>query len=749
MRLTRAALRAEHAQHVDDETQDASVPHTDVHERVPLGEVSANTALDLEPTNAPTKKMAVKKGKAKGASKKGAKGMKAKTTQEEDADVVLENERHAAGSPASEVAADELADEASADTVQAPINDERPTAPPSRPVRMTRRQLAKQEEDFSKAVRSRSPPQPEPTEEETTAGAQELELPEPEGQAEEKVEEVAVAQAHVDISTIPVEEPAEGPREEPTVEPSVEPTMEPVQAPEPMAETPQAQEPLVVDTQEDIIQPQNVVQERTTEAEVVESASTVTEPSEPEAGTPAVEVTEPEPKVLASEKPGDEEITPATSLTPSRAISRSSSRSPSKTPMRLEESIGAIDALEEALENVGRSLPSFDQLAEEKSPRKAKYTKTAAPSRTPTKSTEGPSMAPKVSRNPSLAPKSLKPTGLSRASTVRAPPKERLGSGEVTDYLASKRRPISMTFAPPPPLAKSAKAPTTSTFQLPGELKAAELKARKEERLKRMAEAGPVKARPISMPPPPKSTKPPTTSNFQLPGELKAAELKARKEERLKRMAEGDTTAPRQVNLPPPPKSTKPPTVPNFQLPGEKFAAEQRARKEERLKREAEEAEAAKRTAFKARPAPKRTSIIAPVRQTAASQARLLSKENASGPSMQPPQCSSSVTGPQRSGIAQPRSISTSSSNRNSVVLGPAKLAPVDVAALRNKGREVFNRDKLEKESRERERREKEEAAKKARAEAAERGRIVSREWARKQREKREEAARRAREGVA
>jgi hypothetical protein len=58
------------------------------------------------------------------------------------------------------------------------------------------------------------------------------------------------------------------------------------------------------------------------------------------------------------------------------------------------------------------------------------------------------------------------------------------------------------------------------------------------------------------------------------------------------------------------------------------------------------------------------------------------------------------------------------------------------------KGREVFNRDKMEKEAKDRERREKEEAAKQARAQAAERGRIASREWAEKQRKKMQDAVR-------
>jgi hypothetical protein len=51
----------------------------------------------------------------------------------------------------------------------------------------------------------------------------------------------------------------------------------------------------------------------------------------------------------------------------------------------------------------------------------------------------------------------------------------------------SKPRPISLSFPTPPPAAKSSKAPTKSTFQLPGEAVAAKLKAAREERLKREA----------------------------------------------------------------------------------------------------------------------------------------------------------------------------------------------------------------------------------------------------------------------
>ncbi|KAJ4357969.1 uncharacterized protein N0V89_002546 [Didymosphaeria variabile] len=749
MRVTRAASRVEHAQHADGdiETNDASITRTDVQDRVPLGHVSANNVLDPDSTDAPAKKMAVKKGKAKGTAQKGAKGKKAKAAQDEEKDgpLVPDDGRQAAGSPASDAAVDELAGQPIEDTAQAPVGEEQPASSPSRAVRMTRRQLAKQEEDFSRSLRSSGPLQSEAVEVDTTATAQE---PSPsevqEKRAEKLVTEEATRRSYAEIVPESAEEPAEEPRAASDLKASQDL----------MEEFSQAQEQENIDDQEGTVGPQVEVVPDTVETEVEEPAGTIADDPEQEVTTPSLEVTEPEPKVLTSQKPLEDAVTPTTSVTPSRAISRSSTRSASRTPMRLEESIGAIDDLEEALENVGRSLPSFDQLADDKSPRKAKFTRTATPGKSPRQTAQRTIMRPKDSKSPSLTARSLKPTGLSRASSVRAPPKERTGSEGATDYLASRRRPIIMTFAPPPPPAKSTKAPTTSEFQLPGERIAAELKARKEERLKRMAEAGAPRPRLISMPPPPKSTKPPTKSDFRLPGESIAAELKAKKEERLRRMAEGEATTSRQINLPPPPKSSKPPTVPKFQLPGEKFAAEQKARKEERLKHEAEEAGAATKAAFKARPAPVRRSVIAPVRQTAASQARerLMSKENISDPTVQHLQRSGSVTANKSSSIVQARLVSTSPSKRNSVKINPdsAKLGPAGAAApQKNRGREVFNRDKLEKDARDNERRVKEESAKKARAEAAERGRIASREWARKQMEKRQEAARRTREAAA
>lgn len=485
---------------------------------------------------------------------------------------------------------------------------------------------------------------------------------------------------------------------------------------------------------------------------------------------PLVNITsEAEPKMLCGEKPFETSVS-----TPNedQRASRRTSRSPSKSPMRIEESISAIDRLEEDLESVGKAIPDFDQSDDEMSPRESVATCDKTPTKTPmitsaplpargvTKlasktssktSSKTPTEVPvtkkaplhaKISRVPDAARKSVKPTttSLARASSVRTAPRKDVGkpSSEPADYLASKRRPISLSFPTPPPPPKG-RAPTKPVFQLSSDNVAAKLKAQKEERLKR--EAGRTTAptqRPISMPPPPKSTKPPTVPTFQLSGEATAARLKAQKEARLKRMeeAEGEKPVVRPISMSAAPKSTKPVTRPNFQLPGEATAARLKAQKEERMKR-MEEAEAAKKLA-----------LTAPVRKPIVHRPRdsLLAKDTSGvtippTPQTKPSQPSTSLTS-KRSSVVEPsasRSTSTSSSKRRSVLLaegGKSTVTPTDAASLKMKGKQVFNRDKMEKEAMERERKEKEEAAKRARAEAAERGRIASREWAERQQKK-------------
>ena len=200
-----------------------------------------------------------------------------------------------------------------------------------------------------------------------------------------------------------------------------------------------------------------------------------------------------------------------------------------------------------------------------------------------------------------------------------------------------------------------------------------------------------------------------------------------------------------------PTKSTKPPTRSTFELPGEAVARKLKEQREARLKRE--EVGPTKKPVFRSRPV--RLSQAPVVKQTTTSNARLslakadfkkasplrqrvsvdsnkrlstLSQAKGTRPSL-----SKKTTGPVslRSSIigSTPHAPGVSGTSR------PA-IAASDAAQLKLRGKEVFNRNRIELDERERARKEKEEAARKARAEAAERGRIASREWAEKQRMK-------------
>ncbi|KAF1358414.1 hypothetical protein EJ07DRAFT_180138 [Lizonia empirigonia] len=915
MRVTRAAQRAQ---------QDVEEPieaHED-NERV-LKDIEPNTSPaaqieELLPAKTPAKTPA-KKGRGKGA-KKGAKNKKAKAEEEELAqpveeavgEAVEEAEPQAAAGPKDEDADEKLAQEHEDEATQVLEVNEPPKDPQAPAPRLTRRQLAKLEEEaLSRSQRApstlagdaentdttdktaekapeelvaepkedtvaeadvtpttheepteaspESPPKPvrltrrqqAKLEEELKAQAEQQALqPEPtEEEVLQQIVEEAEAQAAVEHEEEILEEPNFNSAEE------FEESVVPVAATD---ERPLLQEEIAAEPRtEEAIEVEAVEESQTDEApEVTEVDAILDEkieaapatPTEADFATaldaqleepvsdqvmPSVEISsEAEPKMLSAEKPFEGSMsTPVKSPTSIRRTSRS----PSKSPMRIEESISAIDRLEEDLEDMGRAIPDLDHSEDEKTRRGPKSTKNAAtplmrgktpsnasaktPAKTPARTTakvasKTPSKTlaresvpikasvaatvqppSRISRVPSAAPKSVKPstTLLARASIVRTAPSKDVmkPSTDTADYLASKRRPISLSFPTPPPPPKG-KAPTKPTFQLSSDNVAARLKAQKEERLKREVE-GPAttKQRPISMPPPPRSTKPPTVPNFQLPGEAAAARLKAQKEVRLKRMEEnGGALRPntRPISMPPPPKSTKPATVPNFQLPGEATAAKLKAQKEERLKRMEEavgdkplsrpinmppplkstkaptkanfqlpgEATAARLKAQKEErlkrmeeaEAAKKAALAAATRKPLAHRPReSLLVRDAPGVSIPPP---SNSDPPQRStslaskrssiiGASASRSTSTSSANRNSLLLAAGTKSTVtliDAAALKVKGKQVFNRDRMEKEAMERERRDKEEAAKRARAEAAERGRIASREWAERQRMK-------------
>jgi hypothetical protein len=367
------------------------------------------------------------------------------------------------------------------------------------------------------------------------------------------------------------------------------------------------------------------------------------------------------------------------------------------------------------------------------------------------------SMAPRMSMAPRPRPRSLSHEDAEKPLKSAA------------NIPHSKPRPMSMSFPTPPPPPKSTKPPTRSTFQLGGEAVAAKLKAAKEERQRRETEGGGAShAKSTYKPPTPtKSTKAPTRSTFQLPGEVIAARLKAEKEERQRRQQEeeqngGVVAAKKPTYVPPPtPKSTKAPTKATFQFSSDALLQKQRAaREEKRLKQEQEDEKAkSARPVFKARPAPnmKGDASTAPVvRQTAASRARL------------PPFASagqnddSSVGGHKRatsvrdtpnkrysiavipstkntsssfSTAAPPRAKTSLNQNRHSMSLTPVSTTTTTTTS---KGKEVFSRAAATKEAEEVAKKEKEDAARKARSEAAERGRVASREWAAKMKARKE-----------
>ncbi|KAK1074489.1 hypothetical protein LTR74_001085 [Friedmanniomyces endolithicus] len=172
--------------------------------------------------------------------------------------------------------------------------------------------------------------------------------------------------------------------------------------------------------------------------------------------------------------------------------------------------IAAMDALKDAVEKVSLEVPNVHSTPEKPKLKKAvpivRTTKASllrlsmiqaeaagAAGRAPTNSRPRPSTL--LSRNSSIRQ--------SIATNTRSEPVGRRvpsAGTKKTDTAAetrekkdvviphSKPRPVSLSFPTPPPPPKSKKAPTISTFQLPGEAVAAKLRAAREERTKKETE---------------------------------------------------------------------------------------------------------------------------------------------------------------------------------------------------------------------------------------------------------------------
>lgn len=392
------------------------------------------------------------------------------------------------------------------------------------------------------------------------------------------------------------------------------------------------------------------------------------------------------------------------------------SRSPAKPVSRIEDSLEALDQLEEEMDAISQAALAEGIV----SPVKAK--------RTPSKTRE--SVGPRDSLD---FLRSTTREGSSMNTRHSSPPKQ----APVTSKYASMR--VKSTAPKPTP---SLKKSSSMVFRKPAD---------EQKKIQSLAKA--LGKRPMSVLEPTKSTKQPTRSTFELPGEAVARRLKEQREARIAQRESSDEpiNPTRSLSGPKVIKSTKPPTKSTFELPGEAVSRRKREAQEARLK--AQEEEERKRREFKARPV--RKSIVPDFvpRETVASRARqsIVGLESLKGGDLSVSK-RGSIIGAHRPSISQLNLANTSAprapgskpqamTRKPSTTSGPSMsglgqrtVSDKEVQVQRQRAREIYNRDARLLEDMEKEKQEREAAAKRAREVAAERGRQASREWAEKQR---------------
>ena len=422
------------------------------------------------------------------------------------------------------------------------------------------------------------------------------------------------------------------------------------------------------------------------------------EPVEPEAVEPAEEEQDVATVPLAPATVQDPSISESTSVD-ATATAAEQPVTPSSPTRRSEgkagDSIEALDEMDEAVEKVNVGIANASSPGKKLSPKpsndkeKPKKTKPAPVVRLTKAAAARLSMAQTGNKDnssstatarsrPSTVPGRTNGVRQSVAPAAANKPLPKPKTETVIPH--SKPRPVSLSFPTPPPAAKSTKAPTKSSFQLPGEAVAAKLKAAREERLKREAAAATSKANDKAA----SDEKKPAFKARPVPSMLKktpsvrhTAASRARES-----MMTGDAA----------PK----PAVSSSSATG--------------LKRS--------NTVGSTRPRPS----MAPTSSTKPSQPAQLTVQKRARPS------SVHVTSKEIAAAA-PRQPSSSSSR--------ASIAPAARStSSTSKGKEVYARNAAARNAAENEKKEKEDAARKARAAAAERGRAASREWAEKQKVK-------------
>ena len=373
-------------------------------------------------------------------------------------------------------------------------------------------------------------------------------------------------------------------------------------------------------------------------------------------------------------------------------------RSPNKGTPRIEDSVAELDALDEAIEKVAGTLPVVPERDLESPP--ATRDSAAKP-------------VPQPAKSQRAAQKRIVSTlqkTNSRASTVRVkptavrpsvlPPNQRC-----TSAAASSRPGLSFSSSP-----EKASAQSNTAHQ------------------RKPSSAALSTSKPGFVPA--KSSKPLTKSTFTLPGEVYAAKMKAQREERLKREEEsaaakdGKATLSKRgsVRI----SSIQPPSV----KPRETKTSQ--ARQSLMMGRAKEEAGTVS-------PAEKERSPVKDPRMPGDGVGKKTASASIRANSTAVRRSVSAMAGLEVGGAKTKKTATTTTaaSRRRSLTPASGSTTAAAVAATVNRSdlqnqrvraREIFGRERADKEARE--------AARRARAEAAERGRIASREWAERQRKR-------------
>ncbi len=365
-------------------------------------------------------------------------------------------------------------------------------------------------------------------------------------------------------------------------------------------------------------------------------------------------------------------------------------RSPGKRVSRIEDSVEALDALEEEIEKVDKLIPTtadnFSDTAKAKKQAKV-HPKTAE------KKING-SVRIKDNTTVHIRPVTGKPSTSVRSTAPRSSILPATKNA-VTPPKGSPTKPAIDSRSPAPARQSAKVGPQSVTHKRVSSVHKAPFQ-------------------------PTKSTKPPTQSTFELPGEAISRKLKEQREQRLKR--EEEQTNKQRV--------FKARLVRHSQAPEVKLTTAAKARIG-LAKGEPVNGSKLVEGTPKPTPAPR----VMPTASTGANK-RVSSLTVAKRFSAVQPTANSSAR------VTRKSSLATAGAAHNPSVSGPPRTAPTaeDLALQKVKGKEVFGRNRAEMMERQKARKEKEEAAKKARAEAAERGRVSSREWAEKQKLRKMEA---------